>query len=336
MQKLTGPTSGVPMMRLNLLVPWIKELKRRHVDYIELLELVGLPNEQSRAADLFVASNALYRFVDLAARVADDPYLGATIGYKLELTDLPQISAASEPAVTVGDLLIRIAIISEHHQTSLRMGLQVESHQATFNFVRLFKPDVSPAHIDAYYIGVLINVLKAALPSRWSARQVRAKVCDPQAIPPDLGGLTVIQGDRTTASLTFPSQWLFERVHTRVRELSSGFTQDMPPPPKTLIESLKVALRPHIHQTDLTVERSAEICGFEKRRLSRHLKQKGTTLAKLIASIREEEAAKELSATNRRIGDIALSVGFKDPTVFSRAFKNWTGQSPQEFRRSHH
>ena len=108
----------------------------------------------------------------------------------------------------------------------------------------------------------------------------------------------------------------------------------MPAPPATLIDSLKNALGPHIHESGLTVDRSAELCGFEKRKLARKLKVKGTTMAKLIASIRKERAQIDLSSTNRKIGDIAESVGFKDPTVFSRAFKNWTGQSPQEYRKS--
>ena len=50
---------------------------------------------------------------------------------------------------------------------------------------------------------------------------------------------------------------------------------------------------------------------------------------------REEKAADELNSTTRRVSEIAQSVGFTDPTVFSRAFKNWTGQSPQEYRRTH-
>lgn len=334
MRELPKPAGGMPMIRLNLLIPWLKELRRRQINDVELLEAVGLPAMQPIPADQFVSSKLVYRFVNLAASVANDPYFGATIGYRMDLRDLPQIAAASESALTVGDFLMRIAINSDYHQTSTKMGLQIESNSSKFKFTRLFKPDVSVSHLDAYYIGVLINVLKSALPSRWSPRQVRATVCDPAAIPPDLDGLTVMQGDGIVASLSFPSQWLFEWVDMAVRSQVGGFYQEMPPPPATLIDALKNALRPHIHETNLTVERSAEICGFEKRRLSRHLKAKGTTLAKLIANIREEEAAKELSGTNRKIGEIALSVGFKDPTVFSRAFKNWTGQSPQEYRRN--
>lgn len=334
MHKLPTTAGGMPMLRLLVLNPWVNELKRRNVDYRELLEAVGLPTTEPMPQELFVSSNLAYRFINLSAKAAGDPYFGATIGFNLNLADLPVISAASEAALTVGDFLARIAINSEQHSNSLKMSLQIESAYTTFSITRLFKPDVIPSHVDAYYVATLINVLKSALPSRWSTKQVRARVCDPDAMPPDVDGLTVLQGNDSTSSLTFPSPWMFEWVDTAARVRPSAFAQDMPAPPATSVDALKVALRPHIHDPDLTVERSAEICGFEKRRLSRHLKEKGTTLAKLIASIWEEEAAKELSGTNRKIGDIARSVGFRDPTVFSRAFKNWTGQSPQEFRRT--
>lgn len=135
-------------------------------------------------------------------------------------------------------------------------------------------------------------------------------------------------------SVTFPSQWMFERVDTAARLKAGDSVQYMPAPPATLIDSLKNALGPHIHEPGLTVERSAELCGFEKRNLARKLEENGTTMMNLIASIRQERAESQLANTDRKIGEIARSVGFRDPTVFSRAFKTWTGQSPQKFRQN--
>jgi AraC-like DNA-binding protein len=80
---------------------------------------------------------------------------------------------------------------------------------------------------------------------------------------------------------------------------------------------------------------AARICGHDRRRLSRELREQGTTLSKEIAKLREEKASQGLAGTNRRVSEIAQTVGFTDPTVFSRAFKNWTGQSPREYRRTH-
>ena len=105
--------------------------------------------------------------------------------------------------------------------------------------------------------------------------------------------------------------------------------------PQSLIESVRSALRPHLHKSDLTADRAAKICGHDRRKLARRLREEGTTLSKEIAQLRARKAQQDLEQSNQRIAEIGEGVGFTDPTVFSRAFKNWTGQSPQEYRRSH-
>jgi AraC-like DNA-binding protein len=96
-----------------------------------------------------------------------------------------------------------------------------------------------------------------------------------------------------------------------------------------------MALEPHLDDSNLTVGRAARICGIDHRRLARALRSRGTTISREIANLREEKAAGQLIGTELSVAVIGESVGFTDPTVFSRAFKRWTGQSPQEYRRMH-
>jgi AraC-like DNA-binding protein len=102
-----------------------------------------------------------------------------------------------------------------------------------------------------------------------------------------------------------------------------------------MLDALRSALAPHVHESDLTADRAAKICGHDRRRLSRELREMGTTLSKEIACLRCEAATQALSTTNESVAEIAESVGFSDPTIFSRAFKKWTGKSPREYRRTH-
>ena len=325
----------MPLIRLGLINPFLAELERRRIDYAPLLKAVDFPTEQPITGGLFVPSNSMYRFVNLAAEAAGEPYLGARVGFGLDPRALPQYSVASREALTLGDLLIRIAINSEHHNTSVKMGLTIDASWASFRFLRVFKPDADTAQIDAYYVGVLSNVIKTTIPGAWNAKQIIATLANPDAIPPDFEPIGRAAGDHKKVRVTFPSQWLFEWVAPSAKAKDTAQIRDLPAPPGNLVESVRTALQPHIHETDLNVERSATICGFEKRRLARQLKANGTSLARLIARLREERAIAELTGTDRKIGEIARRVGFKDPAVFSRAFKNWTGQSPQAYRRNH-
>ncbi len=48
-----------------------------------------------------------------------------------------------------------------------------------------------------------------------------------------------------------------------------------------------------------------------------------------------EVAIDALLQADRSIDAIAASVGYSDPTAFSRAFKRWTGDSPRAYRKNH-
>ena len=134
--------------------------------------------------------------------------------------------------------------------------------------------------------------------------------------------------------VTFPSVWLFEPFEKS--HFHAGPSYDVVSEiPRSMLDSIRSALKPHLHEPNLTVGRAASICGYNRRRLSRDLREQGTTISKEIARLRSERASKDLADTNRRVSEIAQTVGFTDPTVFSRAFKNWTGQSPLEYRRNH-
>ncbi len=52
-----------------------------------------------------------------------------------------------------------------------------------------------------------------------------------------------------------------------------------------------------------------------------------------VAGMRKVRAEQELANSNRKISEIAAMLGYADSTVFSHAFKRWTGISPSQYRR---
>jgi AraC-like DNA-binding protein len=69
------------------------------------------------------------------------------------------------------------------------------------------------------------------------------------------------------------------------------------------------------------------------RTLHRHLRDEGSSLQNLRDEVRREEAMRQLRRSARPIKQVALSVGFRDEKSFSRAFKQWTGKTPSDYRR---
>ncbi len=48
--------------------------------------------------------------------------------------------------------------------------------------------------------------------------------------------------------------------------------------------------------------------------------------------MRKVRAEQELTGSKRKIAEIAAIVGYANSTVFSHAFKRWTGVSPSQYR----
>jgi AraC-like DNA-binding protein len=326
--------SNLSLIRLSAANPFLLELRRRKRCVAELLREMDLPEDVPASSELFVSSRVMYQIVERSSEIADDPHFGFAIGQKIDLHDWAPIATASETANTVGDLLNHFIVNAMDHSSFTRFFVRTEGDRTTFGFDRLVEPPVIPAQNDAFYLGLLVKVLVRATRDQWDPAAVLFKVADPDAIPSLPESFRITKGDNLGMRISFPSTWLFERIK------KSSFAGDASQwqhaeLPKSLIEALHLALLPHMHEPDLTVDRAAKICGFGTRRLSAELRSRGTTLGKEIAALRARHAQNGLTNSNRRIFDIAQSVGFKDPTVFSRAFKNWTGQSPQEYRRTH-
>jgi AraC-like DNA-binding protein len=66
--------------------------------------------------------------------------------------------------------------------------------------------------------------------------------------------------------------------------------------------------------------------------MRRHLKQEGYTYQSIKDDLRRDIAIGELLDSGRTIADIAMRVGFAEPSAFHRAFRKWTGMRPTDYR----
>ncbi|PZP99978.1 MAG: AraC family transcriptional regulator [Variovorax paradoxus] len=72
------------------------------------------------------------------------------------------------------------------------------------------------------------------------------------------------------------------------------------------------------------------------RSLHRHLAEEGLSLQDIKNEVRREAAIASLARRDRPIKQVAGAVGFQNEASFHRAFREWTGQTPAEYRRGLH
>ena len=77
---------------------------------------------------------------------------------------------------------------------------------------------------------------------------------------------------------------------------------------------------------------TAALFAMQRRTLSRRLRAEGKSFEALLAQIRYETARQLLTDTAIPIRQIAEAIGYADVSVFTRAFKRWSGTTPSEWR----
>jgi AraC-like DNA-binding protein len=82
-----------------------------------------------------------------------------------------------------------------------------------------------------------------------------------------------------------------------------------------------------------TLSSTAQAVGIAARTLQRHLASAGATHSGVVDEVRRDLALKQLGNASISITEISYALHFAEPTVFHRAFKRWTGESPLQYRR---
>ena len=78
----------------------------------------------------------------------------------------------------------------------------------------------------------------------------------------------------------------------------------------------------------------AERMFLTARTLQRRLRREGVSFSQVLREARKERAEQLLRESTASMEQVATHLGFSDAVAFSHAFKQWTGRSPQHWRRS--
>ncbi len=112
--------------------------------------------------------------------------------------------------------------------------------------------------------------------------------------------------------------------------------------------SVELAQRPAVHsvhdqvvevlirsQPSVSVSASdvAKTLGMSGRSLRRALKAEGFTFSDVRTAYLRSVAEEALRDPHRTIGEVGWLLGYSEPSAFHRAFRRWTGLTPEVFRR---
>ncbi|MCA6062313.1 helix-turn-helix transcriptional regulator [Thalassolituus marinus] len=81
-----------------------------------------------------------------------------------------------------------------------------------------------------------------------------------------------------------------------------------------------------------SIDQIARVLNCSARTLQRRLQVAGTSYREELNLVRYKLARSYLEDPSLQIIDVAMLLGYSEHSVFTRAFREWSGKTPQDFR----
>lgn len=99
---------------------------------------------------------------------------------------------------------------------------------------------------------------------------------------------------------------------------------------------LRAALIHCMHNGEPNLEQVANTMHLSVRSLQRRLAEQNANFQHVLAKTRQHLACQYLQDSNLSFADVGFLLGYSESGTFQRAFKQWTGQTPAQFRLDQH
>jgi AraC-like DNA-binding protein len=329
--------------------PWVRSgVILGIVDFLERngfepREIVGDgPMKMVESADSYRQVDLLH-IMSIFQQVADHtnrPDIGLELGQSVDLAQLGPIGFMFMNAPTVGEALVDFVRFGPVFQTQAHFGLKRGKRRACVEYSSNH-PEMPGWEIDSevtvgYIMGIIIKLMgRKIVPDE--IHFDHPPICKSSdylkllSVRPSFG--------RKMNRLYYPLNLLDEPIRGANPLLYAVLSYHMSdlanamPKESGLIDVISNNIRRGLGSSTATLEHVASELGIEPRTLQRRLLKTGTSFQKLFDQIRLELALYYLDRTTLDVTQIAFELGYAEASVFSRAFKRWTGMAPGSYRK---
>jgi AraC-like DNA-binding protein len=308
------------------------------VDPDEMLADVGLAREVVRDPSARIAVTSAAALWRMAYTRTNDPALAIHAAEHLRFGAYRVLDHLATAAPTIGVAFERLAAHFSLINPAVSTAFERDPRGV---WLRLSLPAVmSPAYLEytlaSFYLRIRaattlpfapIAVELAALPPR-RHRDEYARVFERAPTVTRTRSGILISHDAWQATNPRGNPDLFAVLDDHAQLLARRRTAT------SYVEEVRSVIRDGLPHHELSLAAVARRLATSTRTLQRHLELEGLRYDQLVQTTQLAEARMQLTDRRLSVSDVARRLGFTQPSSFTRAFRRWTGQSPQKYRRT--
>ena len=332
----------IGLTRAGSIAPIVAVLERVGAPVDRLLASVGVPMWARANPDMLIPTWSIVRLLREGARSQGIENLGLLAGRATRFDSLGTFGRLIVRSWTLGDALNQMITNHSTFSSNGRMWLAHRGDEAvefchayTDKFDEL---DDGWQQVSGYVLMFMIETIRLGGGPTWRPDAVDVQTGESAILrhAEPLSGARLAFARPSTA-ITFPRS-LLDRPLPRP-DVDLQLTRDRieewkeSGPPRDFVASIVRAVETLSWEGYPDIHRTAEFLGVSVRTLQRRLAEAGITHESIIGRARLETAVAVLEETDTKILEIALDLGYSDHAHFTRAFRRWTGVSPQGYRR---
>lgn len=336
---LAAPTSGT--MKACGFFDGLETLVRSHGgNFDDVIERHGIDAAEIRDVDYAVPCASAAAILDYCSYAFDDRLFGLRLGKRLKVDVYGALTSFARVAP---DMRSAIEVLLEYMPVLYCPGAEAELVTAGGVAEFRWRPLTDfPSDEQANYLGQsqVIQFFEGMLGTDFRPSNVqlfsRPWRNDLETMERFFG--CRVHGGAEANIISFPAALLDRRVRS-ANELLFGlmgsyFAQVRTALHQSFVDQVKAYARATLATGNCTIERCAARLGASARTIQRRLTEQGLRFSEIVEEQRVEASKRALAETSDVLSDIALNLGYSDQSSFGRAFKRWTGMTPQAYRDS--
>lgn len=279
---------------------------------------------------------SVYALIEaLAAACAEGS--GLRFARAIEIGDFDALGFLMMTSATVGAALERFVAFQRLFNEGERYTLRREGELTIVGYEPWGPPRPAHAWMAEMAFGDLVGNGQAMCGGGLEIRAVRLR----RPAPADPGPFTALLGPvefsalvdevvLATASLASPMPQADPAMHAWFERFAAGQLARLPAE-ASLRAKVRARIEAELHAGPPDVAALARDLGLAPRTLQRRLRDEGETLQGLVESVRRARAS-ALLATSMPLSEVSYLLGYAEPSAFFRAFRRWTGETPETCR----
>ncbi len=279
-------------------------------------------------------------FEESSQRTGNDNF-GLRFGAQFKPKQLGAIGYAAISSPTLAAGLRNMEKYFPAHQGQSSFGLLQDSDVLWLSY-RIFDSRITARRQDAELsMGMFLNVFRNALGNDWSPLELRFEHDRPDGAsehetvfnaPVQFGRRTnALAFRRSELDATMPDSdpYLFSLIEPFLKSRCQ-----LKANPEDFATLVRNEIKLHLGEVNPSIAEIARFFGVTDHAFQRQLKAHKVSFHDLLRAARQELALHYMNDAQIPLTEVASSLGYSELSAFSRAFRKWTGMSPQRFRRA--